>query len=152
VRTPHYYRGLAGLSVAIFGQRIGTGILTTLMAENANPPATGGLRSAVEPPISGTPVRLDTHRGMAAQKATDLRRLQAEVEANEKALRERHEELQAHLVASPAANWDEAAEKARYLITLLAGGAADQDPRVRALIAAVFDDFATLSTHNPDRR
>ena len=32
-------------------------------------------------------IELDEHRGMAAQKATDLRRLLADVEANEKALR-----------------------------------------------------------------
>jgi hypothetical protein len=32
-------------------------------------------------------VDLDQHRGMAAQKATDLRRLLAEVAANERALR-----------------------------------------------------------------
>jgi hypothetical protein len=65
-------------------------------------------------------VDLDQHRGMAAQKATDLRRLLAGVEANERALRLRQEELEAHLVAAPAANWPEAAEKARYLLNLLA--------------------------------
>ncbi len=32
-------------------------------------------------------VNLDHSRGMSAQKATDLRRLRAEVEANEQALR-----------------------------------------------------------------
>ncbi len=40
------------------------------------------------------PVTLDSHRGMIAQKATELRRLQSEVEANEQILRERHDELQ----------------------------------------------------------
>ena len=39
-------------------------------------------------------IDLDQHRGMAAQKATDLRRLLADVEANEKALRLRQEELE----------------------------------------------------------
>ena len=34
-------------------------------------------------------IKLDTHRGMAAQKATDIRRLVAEVEANERSLRQR---------------------------------------------------------------
>jgi hypothetical protein len=48
---------------------------------------------------------LDQHRGMAAQRATDLRRLLADVAANEKALRSRQEELEAHLLAAPAANW-----------------------------------------------
>ncbi len=36
-----------------------------------------------------TPITLDKHRGMIAQKATELRRLQSEVEANEQMLRER---------------------------------------------------------------
>src|SRR5881409_98420 len=65
-------------------------------------------------------IDLDEHRGMAAQKATDLRRLLADVEANEKALRLRQDELEAHLLAAPAANWREAAEKARYLLNLFA--------------------------------
>jgi hypothetical protein len=38
-------------------------------------------------------IDLDHHRGMAAQKATDLRRLLADVEANERALRARQDEL-----------------------------------------------------------
>ena len=59
-------------------------------------------------------IDLDQRRGMAAQKATDLRRLLADVEANEKALRLRQDELEAHLLAAPSANWSEAAEKARY--------------------------------------
>jgi hypothetical protein len=63
-------------------------------------------------------IDLDQHRGMAAQKATDLRRLLADVEANERALRLRQDELEARLIATPAANWREAAEKARYLLNL----------------------------------
>jgi len=52
-------------------------------------------------------IDLDRRRGMEAQKATDLRRLLAEVEANERALRLRQEELEAHLASAPAANWEE---------------------------------------------
>ena len=48
-------------------------------------------------------IDLDQHRGMAAQKATDLRRLLADVEANEKSLRLRQDELEARMVAAPAA-------------------------------------------------
>jgi hypothetical protein len=90
-------------------------------------------------------VDLDQHRGMAAQKATDLRRLLANVEANEKALRLRQDELEAHLIAAPAANWPEAAEKARYLLKLLASSPSAQDPRKQKLIAAVLDDFERLA-------
>jgi hypothetical protein len=82
---------------------------------------------------------------MAAQKATDLRRLLADVEANEKALRVRQDELEAHLLAAPAENWREAAEKARYLLNLFAATLAAQDPRRQTLIAAVLADFQRLS-------
>ena len=90
-------------------------------------------------------VDLDHHRGMSAQKATELRRLLAEVAANETALRLRQDELESHLVAAPAANWHEAAEKARYLLNLFAATLAAQDPRRQKLIAAVLADFARLS-------
>ena len=90
-------------------------------------------------------VDLDKHRGMAAQKATDLRRLLADVEANAKALRLRQDELEAQLVAAPAANWPEAAEKARYLLDLFAASLAAHDPRRQKLITAVLDDFDRLA-------
>ena len=52
-------------------------------------------------------VDLDEHRGMLAQKATNFRRLLAEVDANEKALRLRQDELESHLIAAPAAvSWN----------------------------------------------
>ena len=89
-------------------------------------------------------IDLDQHRGMAAQKATDLRRLLADVEANEKALRLRQEELETHLLSAPASNWGEAAEKARYLLKLVAASLIAQDPRKQQLIAAVLDDFERL--------
>jgi hypothetical protein len=90
-------------------------------------------------------IELDQHRGMAAQKATDLRRLLADVEENERALRLRQDELEAHLLAAPAANWSEAAEKARYLLNLFANSLTAQDPRRQKLIRAVLDDFERLA-------
>jgi hypothetical protein len=47
-------------------------------------------------------IDLDQCRGMEAQKATDLRRLLAEVETNEHSLRLRQDELEAHLADAPA--------------------------------------------------
>jgi hypothetical protein len=91
------------------------------------------------------PVSLDQHRGMAAQKATELRRMKHEVMTNEQHLRERHEELQTALIATPAQTWETAAEKAEYLISLLAGRADMRDPRLQKLMTAVFEDFARLS-------
>jgi len=93
--------------------------------------------------MTDEPVDLDRHRGMAAQKATDLRRLL--VEANERALRATQAEFQAHLAAAPASNWQEAADKARYLLTLFGSTLAAQDPRRQKLIAAVLADFERLS-------
>jgi hypothetical protein len=90
-------------------------------------------------------IDLDQHRGMAAQKATKLRRRLADVEANENALRVRQEELESHLLAAPATNWPEAAEKARYLLNLFAATLSAQDPRRQKLIAAVIADFDRLS-------
>jgi hypothetical protein len=90
-------------------------------------------------------IDLDQHRGMAAQKATELRRLLANVEANEKELRLRQDELETHLIAAPAANWHEAADKARYLLNLFAATSTAQDPRRQKLINAVLTDFKRLA-------
>jgi len=69
--------------------------------------------------MTDRPLDLDRYRGMAAQNATEARRLLADVEANEKAARERRHELETHLLAAPASNWSEAAEKAYYVLSLL---------------------------------
>jgi hypothetical protein len=90
-------------------------------------------------------IDLDQHRGMAAQKATKLRRLLADVEANEKTLRVRQDELETHLLAAPAKNWHEAAEKAHYLLSLFAATIPAQDTRRQKLIAAVLADLDRLS-------
>lgn len=90
-------------------------------------------------------IDLDEHRGMSAQKATDLRRVLADVDAAEKALRLRQEALEKQLIAEPASTWEEAAEKARYLINLFAGTPAAQDPRRKTLIANVLKDFERLA-------
>jgi hypothetical protein len=81
---------------------------------------------------------------MAAQKATELRRLLAEVEENERTLRTRQDELEVQLAAAPAESWLEAAEKARYLIRLFAGTLEAQDPRRQMLILNVLDDLRRL--------
>lgn len=90
-------------------------------------------------------VDLDKHRGMAAQKATDLRRALAEVETNLRELRERETALENQLLTVPAASWPEAAAKARYLLNIYAASLPSEDTRHRALVAALLDDFARLS-------
>lgn len=94
-------------------------------------------------------IELDQHRGMAAQKATDLRRLLADVEANEQALRLRQDELESHLIAAPAENWHEATEKTRYLLKLFGASLTVQDPRRQKLIEAVLADFERLLANMP---
>jgi hypothetical protein len=89
-------------------------------------------------------IDLDHHRGMAAQKATELRRLMAAVAADAQALRERQDDLEAQLAAAPAENWLDVAEKARYLLGLFATTPTAQDPRRQTLIANVLDDFRRL--------
>jgi hypothetical protein len=91
--------------------------------------------------VTDQPITLDRHRGMAAQKATEVRRLLAEVESNQQALRERQDELEAQLIAAPAASWSEAAAKARLFATTPVA----QDPRRQTLIASVLEDFARLT-------
>jgi len=90
-------------------------------------------------------VDLDTHRGMAAQKETSLRRLHTEVREQRDALRARQDALEEQLVAAAAESWEEAAEKARYLLNLFAASVEAQDPRRQKLIAAVLEDFRRLS-------
>ncbi|MGX1318677.1 hypothetical protein AB7M17_002130 [Bradyrhizobium sp. USDA 377] len=94
--------------------------------------------------MTDKPVDLDKHRGMAAQKATDLRRVLAEVESHVRELREREADLENRLMTVPAASWSEAAVKARYLLNLYAASLPVEDTRHRALVSALFDDFARL--------
>lgn len=95
--------------------------------------------------MTNSTIDLDQHRGMAAQKATLLRRLLSEVEDDARALRLRQEKLEAQLAAAPATTWPEAASRARYLLELFAATPTAQDPRRQTLIANVLKDFRRLS-------
>ena len=61
-------------------------------------------------------IDLDQRRGTASQHATELRRLLSDVEANDAILRRRRNEVERQLLARPAESWQEAADKARYLL------------------------------------
>jgi hypothetical protein len=95
--------------------------------------------------VSDKPLDLDSHRGMAAQKATDMRRILADVENNAKDLRDRQGILENQLLSAPAASWPEAAAKARYVLNLYAAGLPLSDTRHRDLVVAVLADFARLA-------
>jgi hypothetical protein len=99
--------------------------------------------------MADQPTNLDAHRGMAAQKATDLRRLRSEVEADQEALRRRQAELEDLLAAAPAADWHDAVEKARYLLGLFAQSLDASDLRRRKLIDRVMADFDHLLDKSP---
>ena len=95
--------------------------------------------------VTDKPVDLDKHRGMAAQKATDIRRILADVETNARDLRDRQAAVESHLLSAPAASWPEAAAKARYVLNTYAAGLASHDTHTRDLVAAVLADFDRLS-------
>lgn len=97
--------------------------------------------------MNDKPIDLDHRRDPTLRHATDLRRLTAEVEANRAALQQRQEALERHLLTLPAQSWQEAADKARYLLGLLE--ATSGDARVRSLIVAVLADFDRLSRRDP---
>jgi hypothetical protein len=95
--------------------------------------------------MTDEPLDLDKHRGMAAQKATRLRRVLAEIEKNAREMRDRQAALENELLSVPAMSWPDAAAKARYVLNLYAAGLSPDDARHRDLVAAIFEDFARLS-------
>jgi hypothetical protein len=82
---------------------------------------------------------------MAAQKATDIRRVVAEVEVNAKLLRDTQGVLETQILAAPATSWPEAVAKARYVLNLYSASLAPNDTHHRDLVAAVLEDLARLS-------
>ncbi|WP_298259803.1 hypothetical protein [Bradyrhizobium sp.] len=95
--------------------------------------------------MTDEPLDLDKHRGVAAQKATDIRRALAEVENNARQLRERQEVLENQLLSVQATSWPDAAAKARYVLNLYAAELAPGDTHHRDLVEAIFADFARLA-------
>jgi hypothetical protein len=95
--------------------------------------------------MADEPLDLDSHRGIAAQKATDIRSALAEVETHARELRERRAAVEDHLLSAPAATWPEAAAKARYVLKLYAAALPPEDTRHHDLVAAILEDFARLT-------
>ena len=95
--------------------------------------------------VSDALLDLNENRRMAVQKATDIRRILADVENTAKDLRDRHAVLENQLLSVPAASWPEAAAKARYIFNLYAAGIGSDDTHHRDLVAAVLADFDRLS-------
>jgi hypothetical protein len=95
--------------------------------------------------VSDGPTELDKHRGMAAQKATDIRRVVADVKANAKLLRDRQAVVELQLLAVPATSWPEAVAKARYVLNLYAANLAPTDTHHRDLVTAALSDLSRLA-------
>jgi hypothetical protein len=95
--------------------------------------------------MTDEPLDLDKHRGMAAQKATRLRRVLAEIENNAREQRDRQAMLENELLSIPATSWPDAAVKARYVLNLYAASLSPDDAHHRDLVSAIFEDFARLS-------
>lgn len=95
--------------------------------------------------MADKPIDLDRRRGLSAQSATESRRLLSEVEAHEAGLRRLRAEAEEQFLALPAATWEEAAAKAKYLLSLFAETMAGGDACKRQLVAAVLEDFDRLS-------
>jgi len=98
--------------------------------------------------MTDKPLDLDSHRGIAAQKATDLRRVLADVENNARELRDRQAAVESQLLSAPAACWPEAAAKARYILNSYAAGLAAHDTHHRDLVMAILADFDRLSNES----
>jgi hypothetical protein len=98
--------------------------------------------------VTDKPLDLDRHRGMAAQKATDIRRALADVENNARDLRDRQAAVESQLLSVPASSWPEAVAKARYVLNAYVAGLAPHDTHHRDLVAAVLADFDRLSNES----
>src|SRR3974390_3160380 len=92
-----------------------------------------------------TPIDLDKHRGMAEQKATDIRRVIAEVEANAKLLRDEQGVVEIQLLTVPPETWPEAVAKVRYVLNLYSASLAPSDTHHRDLVTAVLADLTRLA-------
>ena len=95
--------------------------------------------------MTETPIELDKHRGMAAQKATDIRRVLADVEVNAKLLRDKQSVVELQILAAPATSWLEAGAKARYVLNLYSASLTPTDTHHRDLVAAVLADLTRLA-------
>jgi hypothetical protein len=95
--------------------------------------------------MTDKPLDLDKHRGVAAQKATNLRRALAGRQVNAKDLRDQQLHFESQLLLVPAVSWQDAAAKARYVLNLYAAGLTREDTHHRDLVAAILEDFARLT-------
>lgn len=95
-------------------------------------------------------IELDRHRDTRAQRETRIRRLLAEIKADEGVLHDRKQQLESRLADTPAFNSHNVTAKARYGLTLVAATQAAQAPPRQELTAAALDDLWRFSCEMPD--
>jgi hypothetical protein len=87
-------------------------------------------------------IDLDRRRGMAAQLATEKRRLSRAIALDQRQIRARRQAMEKHLFGAAATTWPEAIDKMRYLLMRL--GEISGDPRVHRMIQSVLADCERL--------
>ncbi|HVV95275.1 MAG TPA: hypothetical protein VHD15_17825 [Hyphomicrobiales bacterium] len=97
------------------------------------------------------PVTLDTRRGIGARKETEERRKRGRVASDLEAVQARQARLEHYLHGGPSGSWREVAEKARYLIEILAATPGALDPQRQQLVADVLAELgAAARPPSPD--
>lgn len=94
--------------------------------------------------MNDNPIDLDKHRGMHAQKETEIRRRLSEVQAHQAALKIRQKEFEEFIESTPATSQQEAVTKAKYLIQLFATTQEGTDPRRARLIERSLEELDRL--------
>jgi hypothetical protein len=107
----------------------------------------GSLPAGAEECVMPRSIDLDGRRGMAAQLATERRRLSRAIAVDQGEIRARREAMEKQLFAAPATEWPEAIDKMRYLLMLL--GEISGDPRVHRMIQSVLADCERLAGDGP---
>lgn len=87
------------------------------------------------------PVTLDTRRGVGARRDAEERRRRGLVANDLEAVRARQATLERYLHGEPPRSWREVAEKARYVIGILAATRGALDPQRQRLIADVLAEL-----------
>jgi hypothetical protein len=101
--------------------------------------------------MNDDPISLDEHRGLIAQKETDIRRRLSEVQSDQAALRVRQKEFEDYLESVPAQSQQEAVIKAKYLLELYAATPEGSDPRRARLVARSLEELDRLFNLTPSQ-
>ena len=86
-------------------------------------------------------IKLDQHRGMSAQKATEARRRLKEIRVEQATLRSRQEEFEKVLLLAPSVTFKDVATKALYLLELYARDCEACDTRRLSTIRLVLEEL-----------